>query len=317
MISVIVPAYNNAPYLGICLRSILNQTCCDMEIVCTDDGSTDGSGAVLDERATENKNIIVIHKVNAGVTIARLSGVEIAQGDNIGFCDGDDEIEPEMYETLLCNKVKYNADISHCGHKVVCPDGREKYFYNTGRIAVQDSSEALKELLMGSFEPSLCSKLFSNSLLHRLLHSENMTTEIKINEDLLMNYYLFCKSEKNVFEDICLYNYLKRDGSASRTKSIYHIWNPIKVKEIIRKDSIGTSIEPIARAAYLNTCLNCYHGLVGDKDFRNEKKKILKLISDNADDIKYLSPNRARYVKLLMLCPAGYDLIRKIYSRLK
>ena len=63
---------------------------------------------------------------NGGVTNARLTGVKEACGEWIGFVDGDDEIEPDMYEILLNNAIKYQADISHCGYQMVFSGGRVK-----------------------------------------------------------------------------------------------------------------------------------------------------------------------------------------------
>ena len=64
-----------------------------------------------------------MHKENGGVSSTRRVGLEHAQGEYIGFVDGDDYVEPEMYEHLLMNALKYNADISHCGYRMIYPDG--------------------------------------------------------------------------------------------------------------------------------------------------------------------------------------------------
>ena len=115
LISVIVPVYNIAEDLPNCLDSILAQTYPNVEIVAVDDGSSDQSGEILDRYAETYPNIRVIHKENGGVTSARLRGVREAEGEWIGFVDGDDVIETDMYERLKNNAVKYDAQISHCG----------------------------------------------------------------------------------------------------------------------------------------------------------------------------------------------------------
>lgn len=89
-ISVVVPAYNVGPWLGQCLDSLLSQTYKNLEIIVVNDGSTDGTGAVLADYAARNPSIIVIEQENSGVTTARLRGVSAASGEWIGFCDGDD-----------------------------------------------------------------------------------------------------------------------------------------------------------------------------------------------------------------------------------
>ena len=94
-ISIIVPAYNVAPYLGQCLDSIVNQTYRNIEIVCVDDGSADDSGKILDEYAAEDDRIKVIHQENAGVASARNAALELAAGEFILFVDGDDWIDSD------------------------------------------------------------------------------------------------------------------------------------------------------------------------------------------------------------------------------
>ena len=115
IISVIVPAFNIEAYLPRCLESILSQTYNHLEIVVVNDGSRDNTADVIDSYAARDSRIKAIHKENGGVTSARLRGIEESTGDWIAFVDGDDYIEPEMFEKLLATAVSHNADISHCG----------------------------------------------------------------------------------------------------------------------------------------------------------------------------------------------------------
>ena len=100
-ISVIVPVYNCAPYVERCIRSILEQTYSNLEIICVDDGSSDDSGKILDVLACEDARIRVIHQKNTGASAARNAGIDVATGELITFVDSDDAIEPDMYETLI------------------------------------------------------------------------------------------------------------------------------------------------------------------------------------------------------------------------
>ena len=107
--SIIIPVYNVAPYLRECLNSVLAQTFTDWEAICVDDGSTDGSGAILDEYVAKDKRCKVIHQKNAGVSAARNAALAVAQGAWIGFVDGDDAIAPNWLE-IANNAV---ADENH------------------------------------------------------------------------------------------------------------------------------------------------------------------------------------------------------------
>ena len=114
-----MPCYNIREYLPRCIESILAQTYKNLEIILISDGSTDGTDEIIREYAKKDSRIIPIFKENSGVSDTRNRGLDIATGDYIGFVDGDDYIEPEMYETLLKNAIENNADISHCGYQMV------------------------------------------------------------------------------------------------------------------------------------------------------------------------------------------------------
>lgn len=100
-ISVIVPIYKVEPYLRQCLDSIVGQTYRDLEIILVDDGSPDNCGAICDEYAQRDDRITVIHKENAGVTVARNDGMKRATGEWIAFMDSDDWWDADYLEKLM------------------------------------------------------------------------------------------------------------------------------------------------------------------------------------------------------------------------
>lgn len=91
-LSIIIPVYNAAKYLRPCLDSVLAQTLKDVEIICIDDGSTDGSAALLAEYASRDTRIRVLTQANAGQGAARNRGLEFAHGEFVYFLDADDEL---------------------------------------------------------------------------------------------------------------------------------------------------------------------------------------------------------------------------------
>ena len=144
MISIIVPVYNAEKYVSKTLQSILKQTYQNLEVIAVNDGSTDQTRNILDEYGKKYpEKLRVIHTENQGVTLARMEGLKIARGTWIGFVDCDDMIDPDMYELLIRNAEKYDADISHCGYQMQFADGRVNYFYNTKKIIIQDKYQGM------------------------------------------------------------------------------------------------------------------------------------------------------------------------------
>jgi len=224
-ISVIVPVYNIEKYIGECLESLLNQTYKDLEIILVDDGSKDNSGRLCDNYAAADKRIKVVHQKNGGVSVARNAGLEAASGDYIGFCDGDDWVEPELYQTLLENMLESDADISHCAFQYVKKD-KAIPFYGTCKKEVQDRTKGIVELLKGSYiEPGLWTKLFKRET----LGSIRFDASVKYNEDLLFNFLVFCRADKLVYEDKVLYNYRSRENSAA----VESVWGAFSKKAFL------------------------------------------------------------------------------------
>lgn len=110
-VSVIVPVYNVETYLPACMESILSQTLEDIEVICVDDGSTDGSGKLLDTWAAGDSRIRVFHEVNRGYGAAMNRGLDAAAGEYIGIVESDDCICARMYETLYDAAVRDRLDL--------------------------------------------------------------------------------------------------------------------------------------------------------------------------------------------------------------
>lgn len=110
-VSIIVPVYNVEQYLEKCLNSIILQSLKDIEIICIDDGSTDGSAKILDSFSIKDNRVKVIHKMNAGYGDAMNVGLDMATGDYVGIVESDDYVLPGMYETLYNAAIENNLDM--------------------------------------------------------------------------------------------------------------------------------------------------------------------------------------------------------------
>ena len=111
-ISVIIPVYNVEKYLRQCLDSVVNQTFRDIEIICVNDGSTDGSLAILEEYSSKDNRIVVINQENSGQSAARNNGLRIATGEYIAFLDSDDYMELNLCEIAYQKAKLTDADIT-------------------------------------------------------------------------------------------------------------------------------------------------------------------------------------------------------------
>ena len=321
MISIVIPFYNLENYAGKTLDSVFAQTYGNIEVIAVDDGSADGTGKILDEYAAHENRLRVIHKQNEGVSKARLDGIKAAGGEYIGFVDGDDLIDRDMYERLLANALKYNADISHCGYRMIRPDGKTEYYYNTGEVILQDNRQGVYDLLDGSkIEPGLCNKLFHKSLFHSLLHNSKMDWSLLLNEDFLMNYFLFKRSEKSIFEDFCPYQYRKRNGSASQsTLRLIDYEHPVRVRQIIFDDCVGTNFEKMAQRIYISKTLHKISEIsfLKDEAFEDLKNKMVNIVKNNKSVISSLSAKQKVNAFLLINMPHTYRVVNKIYRKTK
>lgn len=315
-LSVIVPAYHIAPWLPRCLDSILAQNVQNLEVIVVDDGSTDDSFAIAKSYAEKDSRVKAVRKENGGVTSARLRGVAEATGDWVGFVDGDDTIEPDMYARLLKNAQEFGADISHCGYRLVFADGRESYFNNSGIQKVQSREEAVRDLLDGSVVGSgLVTKLFRRELFFGL--EEKMDFSVRNNEDLLMNFYLFSQAEKAVLEDFCPYNYIVRQGSASRSGyTDAFIYDPMKVQNIILAHCSPENREDVLRSR-LRGCINTYCTLSakGEKGYARQKADIRAAILKQREYMPLL-PKRNRLLgEMICSTPGIYGILYPLYCK--
>jgi len=318
LLSIIVPAYNIKTYLPRCLDSILAQTYTNIEVIVVNDGSTDGSDSVIDDYASKDNRIIAIHKENGGVSSARSAGIKKAKGEFIGFVDGDDYIEPNMYEHLLNNAIKFGADISHCGYKMVFPDGHEDLYYGTGRLVEQTKEQGLHDLLKGEFiEPGLWNKLFKRTLVN-FEDSPIWDDTIRINEDLLLNYILFSNSTKSIYEDIPYYHYILRKGSAATSKKQrFKITDPLRVFETLCAD---TKDNQFLHSAIYTRYINLLVNVAVQNEWKDDAKEAVRTLKKELSDknFKVNCPSKKiRYMAMLTAYAKPiYKLVRFVYDKI-
>lgn len=210
LFSVIIPVYNAKPFLRECLNSVLRQSCKSFEIVCIDDGSTDGSSAILDEFQEGHDRIRVVHRGNRGVSSARNKGLEIARGRYVLFLDADDYIADGSLKRIAKSIKAHDPDIVVYGGVSVPPSFWDDDL-NTRNVVYQNDSfrALLKE--RGS-RPLIAGKCYRLDLLRS--HRVTFDCSLDLGEDQAFQFDSFPYAEKIVFIDAKCYFYRQHQGSS-------------------------------------------------------------------------------------------------------
>lgn len=213
LISVIIPVYNVADYLKICIDSVLKQSYNNLEIILVDDGSTDISGNICDDYALKDNRIVVIHKENGGLSDARNAGMQIATGEYIAFVDSDDFIHKDMYRTLKELLEQYDADLA-IANWVGFTNGQEDKIKDrrTGKILTLKNQELLQFLIHGKSSYKISYSVWDR-LYKRELIQDFCFPKGKCYEDVLWSAQIFHKAVKGVYIDKSLYYYRRREDS--------------------------------------------------------------------------------------------------------
>lgn len=213
MVSVIIPTYNTEKYVKKCLKSVMEQTYRNIEIIVVDDGSNDYTVEYCRLYQQIDSRIKIITKDNGGAGSARNIGLKNASGDYVSFVDSDDYIEKQMIETLVRLLEEYNADISFCG---VYTNPYEKS--NSNELICYDNRTAFCNLLSERILSYPVNKLYKKELFDNVWFPENMTFE-----DLYIMPEIFSKASKVVETKADLYwYYYNRPDNISSKKNIQH-----------------------------------------------------------------------------------------------
>lgn len=224
-VSIIVPVYNAADNLPVCLRSLCKQTLEDIEIILVNDGSADGSAELCDMVAAEDRRVQVLHQDNLGSTEARKMGLGMARAPYVTFVDADDWVEPDLCESLYSAVVASDAELVVGAH----------YLEQDGQAWVQTSSlssgfydrirlerEVLPVLFHDDFRsewsiwPYLCGKLFRRE---QVLHWQmQVDAGIGLGDDVCVIFPYIVNCQSMIMLDKPLYHYVQREGSQSRSR---------------------------------------------------------------------------------------------------
>lgn len=212
LLSVIVPVYKAEKYIHRCVNSILNQTLEDLELILVDDGSPDNSGAICDEYAQKDARVKVLHKENGGAASARNAGLDLAEGKYIGFCDSDDYVNHDMYETLISVMKENNLATIECLANVYDLDGNlvdsEK---DDRKLTVVTEEDAIKNVFIHKGNVSLAVRVTDADCIKEIRIPEGRRVE-----DFYFTIELLKKTKGTAIYNYPFYNCILSDGSVTR-----------------------------------------------------------------------------------------------------
>ena len=201
-LSVIVPVYNQVPYLRKCLDSLLNQNYQDLEIICVNDGSTDDSQSILEEYAARDPRIRIVVKENGGLSSARNAGMRVMRGKYVSYIDSDDYVHPDIFT----HTVRYMEDYDFVQFSAYNVEGDEVIPYDLP----SEGPTKLTFEINNSIRPSVWNKLFNCEILRKngLWFPEGLN-----NEDCMFSYAYRSLIDEGYFVNECLYYYVQHENS--------------------------------------------------------------------------------------------------------
>lgn len=297
LVSIIVPVYNVEKYLEECIKSVINQTYKNIELILVDDGSTDTSPEVCDKWEKKDNRIKVLHKKNEGLGLTRNTGINLANGKYIYFLDSDDYIDINTIEICYELAQKNNADIVNFGFKSVNND--KVIFESIPNMPknVYKNNEIIDILLPDFIANNPASKTNTNLTLSACM----MFTK----KELIDKCNFKFESERNVIsEDICSLPYLYKNANtiAIIQKALYnyrvnyssitHSFSKNKIKDIEKfynyfsnqcdELKLGEETKERAGVLAITDIMAHINNLIKEKDYTHSTKiKEIKKIFDN------------------------------------
>lgn len=300
-ISIIVPIYNSEKYLSECIESILKQTYTNIEVILVDDGSTDQSSSICKKYENIDSRVKYFFQNNFGVSAARNYGINLSEGEYIGFIDSDDFIDSRMYETMINAITEYDVDLAMC--RYVNYSSEDNYniqneplpYYYCGKEEIEKKiiplmiGSSSKKIQCPPIMGSSCRCLYKASIIK---NSDIKFKKIKIAEDTVFNLEYLCSIDSAYIIKDAFYYYRVNMNSATR-KYITDLYSNLCIQrnltiEILKKNNL-TYLDEYIDNAWLYFVTWCI------------KNEILDLTKNKKDKIKQMKyyRNDKVYNKLL------------------
>jgi glycosyltransferase involved in cell wall biosynthesis len=284
-VSIIVPVYNVETYLDTCVDSLLCQSLQEIEIILIDDGSQDRSSEMVDEYATKDSRIVVIHQKNGGLSVARNTGLDRATAPYVMFCDSDDFYALNMCEVMYEAIERSQADMAVCGTNVIYEtDGFNKQEDDTWLSIRFEGLKDRHQLSVGQTNHCVWNKIIRRSMIEE--HHLRFLPGLKY-EDIYFGHAIFLYSKQIFFIKDKLINYRRRGGSimeqAMKNMSVcsidhmtnfFMLWNRFKEEGLLEEN----------KKYFCGLFSMCFRDALGNEWAEDRKNLIVKQAYDFAQN---------------------------------
>ena len=300
-LSIVLPVFNVEKYLERCIKSILEGTYKDLELVIVNDGTKDDSENIIIRYLEKYNNITYIVKENGGLSHARNVGYTYAKGEYIAFFDSDDYIEKDMYEKLMAKVKDYNYDIVVCdlymeyeqtGKKIYVGSNVEKEYKD---VEEYNNGISIRKEIMEKIYIAVHNKIYKKKLIEKTFENGMPFVNGMYYEDIVYTYSILQNTRSISFVKEPLYYYVQRIGSISNNydKKLYDIITSVEMlienavennrfedyKEILEYIGIrymyGTFMKRIAKTKNKKIYLEGYNRVIQEDKKIYEKYGIL------------------------------------------
>lgn len=250
LISVIVPVYNCEHYLERCLESLAAQTWPNLEIVMINNGSTDGSEAILRRYAKADSRFMLYCQENQGINGSRNRGLTEARGELIGFVDADDYVEPRMYETLALQLMNSDSDVAICDYAMIyrTREQRRTLALENGVADAAVLSRATLYLRYFGRDPVVWNKLYRTAV----IREHGISFEVGHGEDLLFHLRLIPHLRRVCTVAGDFYCYVQRRSSAAHSLKQISEKDMTLLSRYLEKQQENDEVQQLSFLAFSN-----------------------------------------------------------------
>lgn len=312
LISIIVPCYNVEKYLDRCVESLLTQSYPNIEVILVDDGSNDSTSLICDNYNQQYNNIVVIHQLNQGLSIARNEGIKIAKGEFLTFVDSDDFVSVDYVLYLYDLLVDTESDISISSYQ---------YYYENNNIDIPKQTNIIIKTMSPcvAVEKMFYQELFDTTAWGKLYRAKYFSDIIYpshlLFEDLPTTYKLLLKSNKVVVSNYQSYYYLLRNDSIEG--SAFSEQKYKSMLAIISQLENDSSLDVVRKATNCRIFSFVFRIYMSMPNSDSRKKKLWRIIVDKRLSVLKDKKARRKAKYAALLSYLGSRMTTYIYKKVK